>query len=78
MTHSSSHDKAAYHHGNLRQALLSHAFDVIAEHGTSKLTLRELARRAGVSHGAIPALLPTKRSFLALSLQKPFATFDPS
>lgn len=52
MTHSSSHDKAAYHHGNLRQALLSHAFDVIAEHGTSKLTLRELARRAGVSHTA--------------------------
>lgn len=39
-----------YHHGNLRVALLTHAENVLAEGG--ELSLRELARRAGVSHAA--------------------------
>jgi AcrR family transcriptional regulator len=41
-----------YHHGNLRQALLEGAVRVIAELGPSSFTLREVARRAGVSHNA--------------------------
>jgi len=52
MTQSTPQDKLTYHHGNLRQALLFHAFEVIAQEGLAKLTLRELARRAGVSHTA--------------------------
>ena len=39
-----------YHHGNLRATLLTHAEEVLAEGG--ELSLRELARRAGVSHAA--------------------------
>jgi len=39
-----------YHHGNLRVTLLAHAERVLAEGG--ELSLRELARRAGVSHAA--------------------------
>lgn len=42
----------AYHHGNLRQALLDGALRVIAEQGSAAFTLREVARRAGVSHNA--------------------------
>jgi AcrR family transcriptional regulator len=41
-----------YHHGDLRRALLDAAVEVLAEAGPSALSLRHLARRAGVSHAA--------------------------
>ncbi len=41
-----------YHHGNLRREILDAALDTIAESGPSALSLRDLARRAGVSHAA--------------------------
>jgi len=41
-----------YHHGNLREALLESALQLIAEVGPAGFTLRELARRTGVSHNA--------------------------
>jgi AcrR family transcriptional regulator len=41
-----------YHHPNLRQALLDAAVDLIGEVGPRAFTLREAARRAGVSHNA--------------------------
>jgi AcrR family transcriptional regulator len=41
-----------YHHGNLREALLEAALALIAEVGPAGFTLREVARRAGVSHNA--------------------------
>ncbi|MEV6489004.1 TetR/AcrR family transcriptional regulator [Actinoplanes sp. NPDC051633] len=42
----------AYHHGDLRRALLASAAAAIEEDGVAKLSLRDLARRAGVSHAA--------------------------
>ncbi|MEV6629611.1 TetR/AcrR family transcriptional regulator [Actinoplanes sp. NPDC051470] len=41
-----------YHHGDLRRALLTEAAVAIEESGVAKLSLRDLARRAGVSHAA--------------------------
>src|SRR5918998_1032836 len=41
-----------YHHGQLRQVILAAAVDALAESGPARLSLRELARRAGVSHAA--------------------------
>lgn len=41
-----------YHHGDLRRAILTAALDVIAADGPAGLSLRDLARRAGVSHAA--------------------------
>jgi AcrR family transcriptional regulator len=41
-----------YHHGALRQALIAHALDAIAVSGPTGWSLRDLARRAGVSHAA--------------------------
>jgi AcrR family transcriptional regulator len=41
-----------YHHGNLRTSLLDAADTVLAERGARGLTLRDVARAAGVSHGA--------------------------
>ncbi|MEV4946626.1 TetR/AcrR family transcriptional regulator [Streptomyces sp. NPDC053755] len=44
--------RRSYHHGDLRQAVLTAALDVIACDGPAALSLRDLARRAGVSHAA--------------------------
>jgi AcrR family transcriptional regulator len=41
-----------YHHANLRGVLLDAAIAFIAEVGPTAFTLREVARRAGVSHNA--------------------------
>lgn len=41
-----------YHHGDLRRAVLGAALDVIRTEGPAALSLRDLARRAGVSHAA--------------------------
>ncbi|MBO4206916.1 TetR/AcrR family transcriptional regulator [Micromonospora echinofusca] len=42
----------AYHHGDLRRALLAAAAEAIGESGPAALSLRDLARRVGVSHAA--------------------------
>ena len=42
----------AYHHGDLNQALRLAAVELIAERGLGAFSLREVARRAGVSHAA--------------------------
>mgnify|MGYP001820631667 CR=1 FL=1 len=44
--------KQRYHHGDLRTALLDSALEIIGELGPHGLTIREVARRAGVSHAA--------------------------
>ena len=44
--------KPTYHHGDLRRALLDAAASAIEESGVAALSLRDLARRAGVSHAA--------------------------
>jgi AcrR family transcriptional regulator len=45
-------DKQPYHHANLKQSLLDAAVGLLAEAGPQRFTLREVARRAGVSHNA--------------------------
>src|SRR5215467_9535268 len=41
-----------YHHGDLRPALLRAAVEAIRHAGPAAMSLREVARRAGVSHAA--------------------------
>jgi AcrR family transcriptional regulator len=43
---------SSYHHGDLRRALLDAAMGLVRERGIDGFTLREVARRAGVSHNA--------------------------
>jgi AcrR family transcriptional regulator len=43
---------SAYHHGDLRRALVEAAVGLLEEKGHESLSLREAARRAGVSHNA--------------------------
>lgn len=44
--------KGRYHHGDLRRAVLDGALTAIAADGPATLSLRDVARRAGVSHAA--------------------------
>jgi AcrR family transcriptional regulator len=44
--------RGGYHHGDLRQAMIDAAEAVLAEKGVGGFTLRECARRAGVSPAA--------------------------
>jgi AcrR family transcriptional regulator len=45
-------EKSNYHHGDLREALLVAAEELLTDEGVMGLTLRACARRAGVSHAA--------------------------
>jgi AcrR family transcriptional regulator len=44
--------RTAYHHGNLRQALIDAAVQLAEEGGPESVSVREAAKRAGVSPGA--------------------------
>jgi AcrR family transcriptional regulator len=44
--------KATYHHGDLRAALVLAAMELLEERGETELSLRAVARRAGVSSAA--------------------------
>jgi AcrR family transcriptional regulator len=54
-----------YHHGNLKSALLKAAFKLIEKAGGERFTLREVARKARVSHNAPYRHFPSKESLLA-------------
>ncbi len=54
-----------YHHGHLRDALVVAAEQHIAQTGGIELTLREIARRAGVSHAAAYRHFDSKAALLA-------------
>ena len=57
--------KRPYHHGNLKQALLDAALDLIRTKGAEAFTLREAARVAGVSHSAAYRHFRDKNDLLA-------------
>jgi AcrR family transcriptional regulator len=62
-----------YHHGNLRTALLAQAEREVREHGVQDLSLRELAREVGVSHGAPRRHFPDRQALLDALAEAGFA-----
>lgn len=61
-----------YHHGDLRRALLDAGLELIKEHGPSGITLREAARRAGVTHAAPYRHFTDKEALLAALAEEGF------
>src|SRR5271168_1175007 len=61
-----------YHHGNLRTALLAQAARTVRECGVQAVSLRELAREAGVSHGAPRRHFPDRQALLDALAQAGF------
>ncbi|KKJ99893.1 TetR/AcrR family transcriptional regulator [Micromonospora sp. HK10] len=51
--------------GNLRARLVAVGVDLLSREGTRALSLREIARQAGVSHGAPRRHFPTHQALLA-------------
>src|SRR6266436_1049724 len=65
-----------YHHGHLREVLLQAAIQLIAEVGPAAFTLREVARRAGVSHNAPYRHFPDREDLLAAVAAQGFRELD--
>lgn len=65
----------SYHHGNLRRAVLDAAVAAIAESGPAGWSLRELARRAGVSHAAPAHHFGDKAGLLTAVAAEGYALF---
>ncbi len=70
--------KRGYHHGDLRAALLEAAREVLAKEGVEALTLREVARRAGVTHAAPYRHFADKEALLAAVATEGFAALTGS
>src|SRR5215471_5003962 len=62
--------RPTYHHGDLRAAILDEAARLVADRGADRVSLRELAREAGVSHAAPAHHFTDRRGlFTALATQ---------
>ncbi|HLM44029.1 MAG TPA: TetR/AcrR family transcriptional regulator [Myxococcaceae bacterium] len=72
----SSKSKPRYHHGDLRHALIEASLALISEEGFSALTLREVARRAGVTHAAPYRHFADKEALLAAVAEEGFRTMS--
>lgn len=70
---SHSAESRAYHHGALRPALIEAAEAVIAERGLDRFSLRETARRAGVSPAAPAHHFKDARGLLTAIAAQAFA-----
>ena len=66
--------KQTYHHGELPATLMDLALEHIEAHGTEKLSLRALAREAGVSATAPYRHFATKQCLLAAIATQGFCT----
>lgn len=72
--------RKAYHHGDLRRALVEAGLAILEEEGVGALTLRGVAARAGVSHAAPAHHFPMLRDLLtalaAIAFQRFHAAID--
>ncbi|HSI37455.1 MAG TPA: TetR/AcrR family transcriptional regulator [Methylotenera sp.] len=60
----SNETKRPYHHGSLKKVIVDTALNMLAENNGWHFTLREVARRAEVSHAAPYKHFPDKNSLL--------------
>jgi AcrR family transcriptional regulator len=68
----SAKSRQAYHHGDLKNALMETALQHIAREGARTLSLREVARRTGVSHTASYRHFQSKEGLLAAIAEQGF------
>lgn len=54
-----------YHHGNLQRAIVNAALEILSETQSTEFSMRDLARRAGVTHNAPYKHFADKRELLA-------------
>ena len=64
---------STYHHGELRPALLRAAAKILEKEGRDAISLRDLARRSGVSHNAPYRHFADRQALLAALAEEGFA-----
>ena len=73
-----SHKQGAYHHGNLRRALLDAALGLLEKEGATGVSLRAVARKAGVSPAAPYRHFSGKEGLLAAVAEEGFRAMTDS
>ena len=68
--------RTAYHHGDLRAALVEAGLQMVAERGIEALSVAEAAKRAGVSAAAPYRHFPSRKAFLAAVATAAVREFD--
>jgi AcrR family transcriptional regulator len=72
----SAMSSSSYHHGDLRAALLAATVELLRRDGLDAVTLRSVARRAGVSEAAPYHHFPSKTHLLLAAAAQGFAALD--
>jgi AcrR family transcriptional regulator len=67
--------KRGYHHGNLRQALVEAALDLIRAKGPTGFTLSEAAKQAGVTPAAVYRHFEGREDLIAEAALQGYETF---
>ena len=67
--------KRGYHHGNLRQALIDAALELIEQRGPTGFTLSEAAKRAGVTPAAVYRHFEGREDLIAEAAHQGYGIF---
>lgn len=68
--------KAAYHHGDLKEALVQAAFELVSQNGAENFTLADACRLAGVSTAAPYKHFRDRNEVLELVVERAFDEMD--
>ena len=75
MTKAKTPRRTGYHHGNLREALIDAAVQLVKESGPESVSVREAAKRAGVSPGAPFRHFSNKTALMTAVAEQAMAQF---
>ncbi|MBD3810444.1 MAG: TetR/AcrR family transcriptional regulator [Sulfuricurvum sp.] len=67
---------STYHHGNLKEALLSTALQMVEEEGLDAITLREITQRLGTSRSAVYRHFESKEDLIKGVIKQGYAQMD--
>jgi len=67
--------RTGYHHGHLKQALIAAALKMVKEQGAENVSVREVARRAGVSSGAPFRHFPSRTTLMTAVAEQAMRRF---
>ena len=67
--------RTSYHHGHLKEALIAAALKMVKEQGAESVSMREVAKRAGVSSGAPFRHFPARTTLMTAVAEQAMRRF---